>query len=332
MDKSRLVQGSTVFEGYVLHGIGAVVVADTDRTFGTGTVQQQAQDDLDNDALDLRDVVADAIRKLGKSPNVLTAMQIFGGISGQTGIPATPSAGVATDVQPKQDTPSKPAHNPRAPIKQHSLSQMLLENTLSGAESAVSSVIMSVVAVVKGVAGFVSAHWILLGLLSFSILTNTALTTRAGAAYWSERRAHAYLESIGVAPDGTMARAITLSDLELAVAPPENIAPPSSSLPGGVCWSKFLTRGTAGDGLMGQRIHHGREALGRIRHDLVVAIRVVNALERELVKAEWDRWVHGELEQCRLAANLLGGLEMEGGDALEEYCGDCEQAGRVGMI
>ncbi|KAI5853565.1 hypothetical protein BZA05DRAFT_33082 [Tricharina praecox] len=306
-----------------------------DPMFSKNIVQQQAQEDLDNDALDLGDVVAEAIGKLGKSANVLTAMQIFGGINGQTVVPATPSAGAITGIQPKQDTPPKPIHAPRIPIKQHSLSQMLLENTLSLAESAVSNVIMSIVAVVKGIAGLFSAHWILLGLLGFSVVANTALSTRAVTAYWSERRAHALLESISAAPDGTMARAITISDLELAVAPAGNITHPS----GGMCWSKFLSRATSGDGTMGQRIHGGRETLGRYRHDLVVAVRVVNALERELVKAEWERWVYGELERCRFAARLLRSMEgvegidgLQGAHGLEEYCGDCELVRAGGVM
>jgi len=313
---------------------GGLVVAETDWTSITGIVQQQAQEDLDNDALDLGDVVAEAIHKLGKSPNVPTAMEIFGGTNGQTIIPATPSAGPTTGTQPKQgtDSPPNPIHAPRIPIKRHSLSQMLLENTLSLSESVVSSAIMSIVAVVKGVAGLVSVHWVLLALLGFSVLTNTALSTRAGMAYWSERRAHALLESISAAPDGTMVRAIALSDLELAVAPPENITHPSS----GMCWNKFLSHSTAGDRAMGQRIHTGRETLGRYRHDLVVAVRVVNALERELMKAEWERWVYGELEKCRFAAKILGSMDgvegLQGVGGLEEYCGDCQQVKGMGII
>jgi hypothetical protein len=293
-----------------------------DPVFSKGIVEKQALEDLDNDALDLGDVVTQALRKLGRSPQLHTAVNIFGGILSS---PTTTTTSTApSDVKP---TLSQVQTN-RRPIRHRHLSHMIMENALSMAESAVSSVVMAVVALVKGVTGVVTAHWVLMLLLSGSLLGNLTLSNRTGRAYWSERSADRFLKEIRAAPDGIMTRGITLVDLEEAVKP--NVTEPE----GGMCWKKFVEAsqgmgGTLEEKGMGGRIKGGRERLAGVRHDLVVALRVVNGIERELMGAEWERFRQDERRKCVLARRLLGakeeeGVEGEGWRELERYCRDCE--------
>lgn len=39
--------------------------------------------------------------------------------------------------------------------------------------------------------------------------------------------------------------------------------------------------------------------MGSHRHDLLVALRVVNSIEREMIQAEWEHWLKGENRKCQ---------------------------------
>lgn len=53
------------------------------------------------------------------------------------------------------------------------------------------------------------------------------------------------------------------------------------------------------------RLERTRQRLGSYRHDLLVALRVVNSIEREVVRAEWERWVQQESRRCRMIDTVL---------------------------
>lgn len=67
----------------------------------------------------------------------------------------------------------------------------------------------------------------------------------------------------------------------------------------GVLFSDTSTRATA------RRLHRTRQNLGSYRHDLVVAMRVVNSIEREMMNAEWENWLLDENTKCEQAQNIL---------------------------
>ena len=54
-----------------------------------------------------------------------------------------------------------------------------------------------------------------------------------------------------------------------------------------------------------------RQRLGGYRHDLLVALRVVNGVEREMVRAEWEAWLRGEAWRCERAKGLLFASESD---------------------
>lgn len=53
------------------------------------------------------------------------------------------------------------------------------------------------------------------------------------------------------------------------------------------------------------RLQRSREHLGLQRHDLLVAMRVVNSIEREMLQAEYENWLLEEDVKCRHLGAIL---------------------------
>ncbi|RPA99794.1 hypothetical protein L873DRAFT_1827902 [Choiromyces venosus 120613-1] len=323
-------------------------------TFSKGIVHRQALDDLDLDALDLGDVVADQARKLGSQSLTEKAAYVFGGIGQETPgsyltageLDGTP---LASDLDPRA---------PRLPIAHRSLSQMMLETGLSFLESAVSSLMMWTFAALQKAWGIASAQRIILLFLAVSLLSNMMLSSRSTVSYWNERRAAKFMNAVGVSPNGIMSRVVYLKDMDEIVLNGTDLVHDSSSQ----CYAKFRelasftdmdadaalaskgfssasTRATA------QRLRLSRQNLGSYRHDLLVAMRVVNSLERDMVHAEWDNWLFEETSRCKQALFILNSRKPPAGSAgqssisegddrgerseaakwLSEYCDSCSR-------
>ena len=54
-----------------------------------------------------------------------------------------------------------------------------------------------------------------------------------------------------------------------------------------------------------RRLQRSREQLGLQRHDLLVAMRVVNSIEREVLQAEWENWLLEENIKCKHMGAML---------------------------
>lgn len=96
-----------------------------------------------------------------------------------------------------------------------------------------------------------------------------------------------------------------------------------------------------------RRLQKSREHLGMQRHDLLVAMRVVNSIEREILLAEWENWLIGENVKCKhleavlshnnteiLTEKSKNGQNPLDGDSgrledirawQQQYCGTCYQ-------
>jgi hypothetical protein len=67
----------------------------------------------------------------------------------------------------------------------------------------------------------------------------------------------------------------------------------------GLTFSGSATRSTA------RRLRRTRQHLGSYRHDLLVAMRVVNNVEREMMRAEWENWLLDENIRCKQIRMVL---------------------------
>ncbi|TVY62301.1 putative PH domain-containing protein [Lachnellula suecica] len=274
-------------------------------TFSKGLVERQALDDAALDALDLADVIADQVRKLGPQSRTKKAIHIFGPVGQQTSISLFSAA--------------ESGHSKRPQIKQRTLTNMLFETVGSFGESAVSSVMMWTFAVLKTIWKISSAHSIILIALLLSVMTNAFFTSRDTSEWWSERNAAKFMSRIGVGPNPIMSKAIYLKDLDDALTslPSDLLEQPGSKCydqfreianitdldspyqMAGAMFSETVTRSTA------RRLRRTRQHLGSYRHDLVVAMRVVNNIEREMMTAEWENWLLDENTRCKQVQTLL---------------------------
>ncbi|KAI0180445.1 hypothetical protein GGR52DRAFT_244428 [Hypoxylon sp. FL1284] len=263
-------------------------------------VERQALDDAGQDAEELADVATDQVRKLGHHSRTKRAIQVYGNVGIQTQVLV---------FQPGEtDVSKKPQINPRT------LSQMLFETIRSFADSVASSLMMWAFAGVKKLWDVVTAQRIVLALLGFSVLTNVVFSSQGTSTWWSERRAANFMNRIGVGPNVVMSKAIYIADLDEAAR--SSAAVPSWPSPQeSYCYATFrsITNGSdadappehAGSGLSwsssratARRLRQTRQKLGSYRHDLLVAMRTVNAVEREMLHAEWENWLLDENHRC----------------------------------
>jgi hypothetical protein len=193
-------------------------------TFSKGLVERQALDDMDLDALDLTDVVADQVRKLGPQSRTKKAIQIFGHVGHQTSVSLFSSA--------------EGAQSKRQQIKQRTLSTMVWERTSSFLETAVSVIMMWIFALLKKIWSISSANSIILSLLCLSVLANMFMSGKDASVWWRERDAAKFMNRLGVGPNLMMSKAVYLKDLEEAImnVPTDDLAQPDSR------WSVSLSQ------------------------------------------------------------------------------------------
>jgi hypothetical protein len=279
-------------------------------TFSKGLVERQALDDLGLDAMDLADVISDQVRKLGPQSRTKKAIQIFGYVGQQTSV----SLFSATDS----------SHPRRPTIKQRTLTSMVYETTSSFAESVASSLMMWAFAAMKAIWNITSANSIILSILLLSVLTNLFFTGKDTSVWWTERNAAKFMSSIGVGPNLMMSKAVYLKDLDDVMGLQTEVL----GQPDGRCYSTFTdianftdmdtayqhagtsfsesaTRSTA------RRLRRTRQHLGSYRHDLLVAMRVVNNVEREMLRAEWENWLLDETTRCKQVQMMLRDGRMD---------------------
>ncbi|KAI9703570.1 MAG: SNF1-interacting protein [Candelina mexicana] len=270
-------------------------------TFAKGIVEKQALEDLDLDALDLLDAVTDQVQRLGAKSRTKKAIQIFGQVGQQKHESHFP-VGEASNL---------PMKSRRRAIRPRSLLHLLLESVGSFAESSVSSVMMWMFAFLKRIWQFTNAYYIVLTLLAFSVVMNMFYSSREISDWWNDRRTGVFMTRLGVGPNPLMSKAIYLDDINNAMenylelsdnsrnrcysnfremASLTDLNSPYQSA--GSTFSDLSTKATA------RRLLRTRQHLGTYRHDLLVAMRVVNNVEREMVRAEWENWLLDENLKC----------------------------------
>ncbi|TAQ83803.1 hypothetical protein B7494_g7876 [Chlorociboria aeruginascens] len=266
-------------------------------TFSKGLVERQALDDCGLDALDLADVIADQVRKLGPQSRTKKAIHIFGHVGQQTSV----SLFSATES----------GHSKRPQIKPRTLTNMLLETMGSFGESCISSVMMWSFAAVRSIWKISNAHSIIITALLLSIFANVFLTSKDTSDWWNERNAAGFMSRIGVGPNIMMSKAIYLKDLDDALTPPEFLGQSDNrcyaqfrdivnttdlDYPYQSAGASFYEKATSSTA---RRLLQTRQRLGSYRHDLLIAMRLVNNVERETIRAAYENWLLDENTRCK---------------------------------
>ncbi|KAI0480344.1 PH domain-containing protein [Xylariaceae sp. FL0804] len=280
---------------------------------GKNMVERQALDDASHDAEQLAEVTTDQVRRLGHHSRTKRAIQVYGNVGLQTQ--------VVVFSPGETDGPKKAQINPRT------LGSMIFETIRSFAESVASSLVMWALAALKKLWDVVAAQYLLLALLALSVLVNAVLTSQGSATWWAERRAVGFMNRVGVGPNVMMSKAVYLTDLDQA-AKSSAAAELSSSWPrDSYCYTTFQSIANSTDmdaphedagatlssswgpssssRATARRLRRTRQRLGSYRHDLLVAMRMVNSVEAEMLRAEWENWLLDEDHRCEQVGAAL---------------------------
>ena len=270
-------------------------------------IEKQAFNSLEADALDLTNVAMDQVTKLGSHSKTNKAIEIFGNIGQQNSVSlldvsSVPNLGGSDAAARKKQ---------RTPV---SLTKLVAADVVVKMARALSLGFDVLVALGKGLVGACTAHTLLVALLLSSMLYNSWYGYRDGLVWWYERSATRYMARLGVRPEPAMTKAVYLTDIDELIAPTmENetfvpFLPPADDTGVKTCRSTFgeqvLSPSTS---LIGAnaRLHRSRDAMARYRHDLLVALKVVNKVEQDVVLAEWENWVRSEEQKCARVEDML---------------------------
>ncbi|KAH6642767.1 hypothetical protein C7974DRAFT_351668 [Boeremia exigua] len=308
-------------------------------------IERQGLQDLELEAQDLVDVVNDQVARLGNNRSTGKVTSIFG----QIGVQTQAVQVNADDIPP----PNRPRKFKLRPITTGSFIAQFVGNVII---SILSTVMSWVLATFTGIGNVVSAHKLLVVLLLASGGANFFLTSKDSWSWWSERNAARYMSRLGVGPSTSMSRSVYLRDIAQAFANSNDtsieLALPTDSIVDNRCHQTFThlldpasmslpntlydptTHST-------QRLERTRRNLGSQRHDLLVALRVVNRIEQEVVEAEYEHWLFDETQRCAKVGSILDGTKKKDKNVQEwvkGYCGDCQTSlqlvreGRKGLI
>lgn len=301
-------------------------------------VEKQALNDLRADAIDLTTVANDQVAKLGSHSKTNKAVQIFGNIGLHTQ-PAQLDGATAPPLVALSSLRRKQA-------KKRTMLSLYADEAFAQIFGLIGMVFDLVIALAKSVVGVCSAHSLLVALLAVSMLYNSWHSYRDGVTWYHERSAGQFMSRLGVVPEPVMGKALYLSDIEEFTMPTVQNNTMAALASDGAdagksCRTTFQDQITAVDGFPSQRtgvrLHRTRDALARYRHDLLVAMRVVNRIERDVVSAEWEDWVREEARKCSKVEDMLKNqragkrgakqdiavVDMDLGEEFAEYCQTC---------
>ncbi|KAF1829557.1 hypothetical protein BDW02DRAFT_573843 [Decorospora gaudefroyi] len=301
--------------------------------FAKKLIERQALQDMDLEAQDLVDVVNDQVARLGHNRNTGKVTNIFGQIGVQTQAVQLD----AHDIPP----PNRPRKFKLCPQTTASFVAQFIGNIVI---SALSTVMSWILAIVAGLGKVISAHTLLFGLLLLSGGANFFYTSRDSWAWWNERSAARYMSRLGVRPPTAMTRSIYIRDIEESFLNPNDtsleLSVPTGANTENKCHQTFTTLLQDPSSTSSstsyfspsthstRRLHRTRQNLGSHRHDLLVALRVVNRIEKEVVAAEYENWLLDETHKCSKVGALLEEASKKGKEKHVEnwvkgYCEDC---------
>ncbi|KAL2201071.1 hypothetical protein P885DRAFT_73421 [Corynascus similis CBS 632.67] len=304
--------------------------------FAKNMVQRQALDDAANDADELADVATEQVRKLGPHSRTKRAIQAYGNIGQQPQV-------VVFQPDTTPEGQQLLLKSGGAAVRPRTLTDMMLETGRSFMESAITSVMMWAFAALRRIFKIVSANRVILLLLAISTAYNLMVISQSSATWWVERRSARYMNRLGVGPNLMMSKAIYLADLDEATGKAALLGTSSGT---SQCYDTFQSllnattisldapyQNTGGSAagvdassanpspssggdfssttsqLTARRLRRVRQRMGAYRHDLLVAMRVVNKIELEMVHSEWESWLAGEMRRCEQVKDLLGRWE-----------------------
>ncbi|KAL8656109.1 MAG: hypothetical protein Q9226_002784 [Calogaya cf. arnoldii] len=307
-----------------------------------GLVTTQALEDLQWDALDLLDLITDQVRKLGAQSRTKKAIQIFG----QVGAQNTGSEFASSDAPINTRA--------RRLIKHRSLARLMAGSLLSAGDRFTTSVTRCILAVLGWIWRTLNANAVIMLILALSAMGNVVFTSTGTVQWWKDRQVVNYLGRIGVGSNSLMSKAVYLQDIHDSWAPAWGSGESENACR--ATFDAFLSSTEVNAPTIAEkaqvasrkgtsdRLGRSRRRLGSQRHDLLVALRVINSIEREMVDAEWEGWLEDENLKCKHVKTLMQqnqstsfdqGSQQPSGIGSQDrkqimswhgvYCGSCAQ-------
>ena len=297
-------------------------------------IEQHALHDLDLDAQDLADLVADQVRRLGYHSRTKKSIQIFGQVGHSSEITQLSIDSSAFNIEMR-----------RLP-QRRTLLRLLVQDLTSASQSWMSTAMRAVSDIVSWMKKTLSANTFMLVLLAASVLYNSFFTLRDGWSWYRERSTANFMRRIGVTPNSVMSRAIYVSDIDTAMSVSGSLPTPEQNTCYAVFQDEYMLNDIDGpvpsssSASSTRALQSTRQKLATHRHDLLVAMRVVNSIEREVILGAYEKWTAAERGRCRAVEGLVGngtssgkdivkgqGLAKEDQVALEgwyaKYCASC---------
>lgn len=284
-------------------------------------VERQGLYDLELDSQDLVDLVSDQVRKLGAHSRTKKAVQIFGQV------------GHATETTQLLMKETALSIELRRPPVLRTMTSLLVQTAASTAESAAGTLLEALLGLLGWIWKTFSANKFILAALLLSAVYNSWHTYRDSLGWWHERRAAHFMARLGVSPNAAMSRAVYLSDVDEVLHRDANLPTRDATACSNVFYDEHDPDHVhAGPGNRAtEQIQQARQRLGKYRHDLVVAVRVVNGMETDLLRGAWEQWVVDENRRCQVVERLVlddaarNATDM--GDDIkswyDEYCASC---------
>lgn len=283
----------------------------------------------------LMGILEDQVAMMGSDAynNSRKAVQIFGNVGTSKEI-----------LQPVlADLPT----SSRERIATHTTTSIAVSAAKTTAINALLTTLGVVIHLLQAFAKVASAHYVLMLVLALSGLVNLYFANKDTWGWYRERQAKAFMRGVGVHPPRTgLGHSIWLRDLDALnsnhLTAIEEIVNTTATAPS-ACRSNFnallaqtdpsspplsvaLASSRDSDAKTLSRLQRARYTFGTYRHDLLVALRVVERVEKETIRAEWEGWVRNEIGKCRATRGMLdeGGAGKEVREWWERYCGSCE--------
>ncbi|KAF2665034.1 transcription factor SipA3 [Microthyrium microscopicum] len=304
---------------------------------GTSLIDHQANSYLQSYSTSLSEIATDQASRLGVqgSTSARKAIAVFGSIGQQTQSMEL----LASDLAPADLKGSKR-------MRYRSLPRLILYAARRMAITYSFVLLGWIIQLVKWGFETITANRVLFLILIGSITTNMFYSSRDTWTWWQERKAGQYMSRLGVRPNAAMTRSIWIKDLDqvISMTQVDGVNITVSSGDAGACRSAFSSIVTEADpttsSLVPQnqtiarstrsmlaRITKTRHNFGSYRHDLLVALRMVGSVEREMLQAEWENWVMSESNRCRQVETLLHTAGRNDTQKLrswwEQYCMSC---------
>ena len=276
--------------------------------YSQSIVTGAALNDLETDALDLMDVVAEQVRNFASTHGrTKKAIDIFGQVPGaQSQVLEFAGSEAVLKAQLRRS------------MKPRTLIALAFESFGSTLESVLTSAGQIIWKFVEWIWSTVNANGVILAILAISLLFNIIVSSTTTSDWWKDRRARFFMSRLGIGSDLSMSKAIYLEELRI----PNALGTSILENTGSQCRDTFNSVMNLDDTepleplntyssmkpmktMTAHRLQRTRHRLGTYRHDLLVATRVLNAIEHEAVQAEWEKWLLQEHTKCKQLEGIL---------------------------